>query len=80
MGIVSSEELVTSGVPKGSILGPAIFLFYTNDLPDNLQSTLVRLYADDTIVYNTAKNHHSFQNKLVKLQMWEDASNMEFHP
>ena len=71
MGIVSSEAAVTSGIPKGSVLGPAIFLFYSNDLPDNLQLTM-RLYADDTIVYNTAKNHQSFQNKLVKLQMWED--------
>ena len=35
--------------------------------------------ADDIIVYNTAKNHQSFQDELVKLEMWEDAWNMEFY-
>ena len=36
--------------------------------------------ADDIIVYNTAKNHQSFQDGLAKLEMWEDARNMEFYP
>ena len=78
-GEESSEAAVTSGVPQGSVLGPAMFLFYINDLPDNLQST-VRLFADDTIDYNTAKNNPSLQDDLMKLEMWEDAWNMEFHP
>ena len=81
--VIDGEELseapVTSGVPQWSVLGPAIFLFYINDLLDNLQST-VRLFADDTIDYNTAKNNPSLQDDLMKLEMWEDAWNMEFHP
>ena len=56
--VIEGEELseapVTSGVPQWSVLGPAIFLLYINDLLDNLQST-VRLFADGTIGYNTAK-------------------------
>ena len=78
-GEESSEAAVTSGVPQGSVLGPAMFLFYINDLPDNLHS-IVRLFANDTIVYNTANNHQVLQDDFAKLEMWEDAWNMKFHP
>lgn len=81
-GVSSEECSVTSGVPQGSVLGPSLFLFYINDLPNNIKSQ-VRLFADDTVVYLTMKpksNNIVLQNDLDKLIEWEEKWKMEFHP
>ena len=76
---MSSVANVTSGVPQGSVIGPTMFLYYINDLPDNIKS-VVRLFADDTVVYNTTDNHQCLQEDLDQLAIWETNSDMEFHP
>ena len=81
-GEQSYEADVTSGVPQGSVLGPCLFLFYINDLPEGLTSK-VRLFADDTIVYlavRSASDGEVLQRDLELLEAWEQKWQMEFHP
>ena len=81
-GETSDKVHVESGVPQGSVLGPSLFLFYINDLPQRLYST-VRLFADDTVVYLTVSSdseRSKLQSDLDKLAKWENNWKMEFHP
>ena len=50
-GKSSQEYPVNDGVPQGSILGPALFLLYINDLPDDVICNIT-IYVDDTTLYS----------------------------
>ena len=47
----SQEYLVSAVIPQGYILGPTLFLLYTNDLPDDVICDIA-IYADDTTLYS----------------------------
>ena len=81
-GEQSGPVPVTSGVPQGSVLGPCLFLFFINDMAEQLQST-VRLFADDTIAYLAVDSQcdaMALQHDLDVLAEWEQTWQMEFHP
>ena len=83
-GNTSSPINVTSGVPRGSVLGPILFLIYINDLPDYIKNnSTVKLFADDTIIYRPITNPQdstALQEDLDALQQWESDWLMHFHP
>ena len=39
------------GIPQGSVLGPTLFVLFTNDLPSAVPSGSVNMHADDTTIY-----------------------------
>ena len=73
-GAASDWVKVTSGVPQGSILGPALFLIFINDLPNVLTSCKPLLFADDAKIFSSniqsVKDCTRIQNDLNSLSDW----------
>ena len=73
-GMKSNWSGVMRGVPQGSILGPLLFLIYSNDLPSVLTHCQARQYADDTTLSVVDSCSDALQLKLNedlrKIQEW----------
>ena len=82
-GVHSSPADVTSGVPQGTVLGPLLFLTYINDLPDVVQNSKTKLFADDCLLFKSIHNIYDqrlLQSDLTALEKWESEWQMEFNP
>ena len=54
---------VLSSVPQESLLGPRLFLLFTNDIPQT-NDVILAMYADDTAILCTCKRPHTVFNIL----------------
>ena len=59
------------GVHQGSILGPLLFILYVNDLPQSVQKSSVKQYADDTTISLSAEDINTLREGLE-----DDADNV----
>ena len=62
--IESDEEIVESGVPQGSILGPLLFITCTNNIKDEMKDYEIFSYADDMQILVKGKTILEVENKL----------------
>ena len=72
---------VTSGVPQGSVLGPALFTLYVNELSSMVSGTM-KLYADDTKLYRMiqdSSDSQAIQDDLMMLCDWSDKWLLKFN-
>ena len=66
-GVYSSDQIIKSGVPQGSILGLWCYLVYCNDMITCTKSNMI-VYADDTILL-VSNNNLNQVSKLLSNEM-----------
>ena len=75
---------VECGAPQGSVLGPLLFLIFTNDLYRQLEKCGCILFADDTTIYMSHQNltyiNHCIEHDLSVMSNWLKANLLTLNP
>ena len=74
---------VDSGVPQGSILGPLLFILYVDDIRSVVQTSSLRLFADDVCLYAQISSDDDclkLQNDLSRIYNWSTKWQLKLNP
>ena len=61
---ISTNQKIVCGVPQGSVLGPILFNIYVNDIVYASEIFKFVLFADDTNILFSSKNHEYVENTV----------------
>ena len=81
-GTMSEEEVVTSGVPQGTVLAAILFVIMISDIDENVKHCLVRSFADDTRVGKkicSEDDKRKMQEDLEVIYKWARENKMKFN-
>ena len=81
--IESPVSTLPTGIGQGTILGPLMFIFYMNDIAENVFFVKLSMYADDCVLYMSGNNWENIRKKIQEdldcFEHWGELNNLHLN-